>query len=384
MAYHILVLNWQDITHPLGGGAEVHLQEIFKRIAASGHKVTFLSCRHPGAMEDETIDGIRIFRHGSRGLFNYHVPFLYKKLHREYKFDIVVDAINKVPLFTPLYVRNTPLLTIVHHLFRKTIFSEASFPAALYVYLMESMIGKVYRRNPFCVISDSTRRDVESFGIPQGKISLIDICVDHDLYKPDLQAKSPEPVISYLGRIKKYKSVDQLLNAFAIIKAQIPEAKLNVVGDGDDVPRLKQIARDMKLKDIQFLGFVSPEEKVRYLQQSHLVVNTSSKEGWGLTVIEANACGTIVVASDVEGLRDSVVDGETGLLYPYGDIQSLADNSVRILKDAALRRKMEQNALTWAARFHWDKSAMKTLELIDNVINAYPKIPDISDIGSGK
>ena len=368
MGYHILVLNWQDISHPLGGGAEVHLQEIFKRIARMGHEVTFLSCRYPDSLPEEYIDGIRIVRKGSRGLFNYHVPFAYRALRKRFHFDIVVDAINKVPFFSPLFIRDIPILAVVHHLFRTAIFREAFFPAALYVYTLESQVGRVYRNKPFCVISESTRRDVRDLGIPDEQIHLIDICVDHDLYKPNLASKTPYPLVSYLGRIKKYKSVDHLVRAFAIIKREVPDARLVLLGDGDDVPRLKQLAAQLGLSGVEFLGWVKSEEKVRYLQMSHVVANPSSKEGWGLTVIEANACGTPVVASDVPGLRDSVRDGETGFLYPYGDIGNLAEKTIRILKDSSLRTEIERNAIEWAARFHWDKSAEKTMELIRRVV----------------
>lgn len=380
MAHHILVLNWQDITHPLGGGAEVHLHEIFKRIVGLGHEVTFLSCHYPGAKTEEHLDGIRIIRHGSRAMFNYHVPFIYRRLRREFSFDIVVDAINKIPMFTPLFIRETPTLTIVHHLFRKSIFTEAALPAALYVYCMESLVGLIYRKKPFCVISESTRKDVKALRISENQISLIDICVDHDLYKPALPSKTPYPLISYLGRIKRYKSVDHVLHAFVKIKDALPEAQLVILGDGDDLPRLKTITHDLNLKDVTFLGFIEPEEKVKYLQKSHLVVNPSSKEGWGLTVIEANACGTPVVASDVPGLRDSVVDGRTGFLFPYGDVNTLADRTIQILQDGSLRRKMEEDALKWAARFHWDVSAQKTLDLIEKIILSYPEIPKMNSL----
>ena len=116
MKLNILLINWQDIKNPLGGGAEVHAHEIFRRIAAAGHSVTQLSCSFPGAESEELIDGIRVIRNGSRSLFNFAVPAAYRALCKEQKFDVVIDDINKIPFYTPVFVRK-PIVAILHHLF---------------------------------------------------------------------------------------------------------------------------------------------------------------------------------------------------------------------------------------------------------------------------
>ena len=121
MYFNILVINWQDITNPLGGGAEVHLHEIFRRIVKNGHKVTLLCSKYIGSLDEEIVDGIRILRRGNRNTFNFTVPGVYRELIQENDFDIVFDDINKIPFFTPLFVKK-PLVAIVHHFFGKTIF----------------------------------------------------------------------------------------------------------------------------------------------------------------------------------------------------------------------------------------------------------------------
>src|SRR5262245_14502539 len=133
---NILVLNWQDITHPSGGGAEVHLHEIFTRVASRGHSVTLYCCAHEGAPAEEMLDGIRIIREGSRSLFNFSVLLRYALRFRKEAYDIVIDDMNKIPFFTPLYVRK-PLLTIIHHFFGKSIFREAGLIAGTYVHIAE-------------------------------------------------------------------------------------------------------------------------------------------------------------------------------------------------------------------------------------------------------
>jgi glycosyltransferase involved in cell wall biosynthesis len=177
------------------------------------------------------------------------------------------------------------------------------------------------------------------------------------------------PIIGYVGRIKKYKSVDHLLRAFAIVLKIIPNAKLIIIGDGDGKPAFEQLSHELQIDHAAtFTGFLPLEEKVRQLNQMQIVVNTSAKEGWGLTVTEANACGVPAVASDVPGLRDAVIDGETGLLYEYGNIEQLAEKILLLLRDEHLRTRLTNGALEYAQSLTWDKSAKIMLEVIDKVL----------------
>ena len=364
----ILVLNWQDIKNPLGGGAEVHLHEIFKRLVDRGHSVTLFCSSFSGAAPEETIDGIRVIRRGSRNLFNFIVPLMYQSRLRRERFDVVVDDINKIPFYTPLFVKG-PLLGMVLHLFDRSIFREAILPAALYVYGSERLALSVYKDTPIAVISESTRQELMEHGFPEQNLTNVKIAVNHELYKALEIPKSPVPHVGYLGRIKKYKSVDHLVRAFGIVKKVIPEAKLTVVGDGDALPMLEGLARELGVgESVQFTGFVSPEEKVRLINQMHVVVNTSAKEGWGLTVTEANACGVPVVASDVPGLRDSVIDGKTGLLYEYGNIEQLAEKILLVLRDEHLRSRLAAEAVTYSKTFSWDDCAERMMGMIEKVV----------------
>lgn len=365
--YNILAINWQDIRNPLGGGAEVHFHEIFKRVAALGHSVTLLCCRFPGALPDEELDGIRIVRRGGRSWFNLVVPMAYAALARRHRYDIVIDDLNKIPFFTPLYVKE-PLLALIHHFFGRSIYLQTNRLAAGYVYYSEKLVPHVYRRTPFAAVSNSTALELSAAG-HQSWIELLPNAVDGNAYRPDPAGRSQEPLIGYLGRLKKYKSVDHLLHAFAVVLAKEPRARLLIIGDGDDRDRLQKAGRDLGLADrITFTGHVTQEEKNRYLNQLWLAVNPSPKEGWGLTVIEANACGVPVVAADVPGLRDSVVHERTGLLYPYGDTTAMTAAIHSLLANNERRRLMGEEALAWAAEFTWERSAQKAVEIIDRAI----------------
>ncbi len=365
---NILVLNWQDITHPLGGGAEVHFHEIFKRVVAAGHRVTLLSCFYENAPYEEIIDGIRIVRHGTRDFFNYSVPRAYRQLAAQEKFDIVIDDLNKIPFYTPFFVKE-PLLAIAHHFFGKSIFLEVSFQYAAYVYLSEMLVRFVYRRTPFAVVSESTRKELRAWGIK--KIDLLPNAVDMSRYQVLPEAKSKRPVIGYLGRIKKYKSVDHIIRAMPEMLKRVPNVVLKIIGDGDALPELKKLAAELGVDaNIQFTGHVSHDEKVRLINESWLVVNPSSKEGWGLTVIESNACRVPVVAADSPGLRDSVVDGETGTLYEYGNLNKMAEAVIDLIQDENKRSRYETNAFNWAQKWNWDESAHKAISIIEKIIQS--------------
>ncbi len=370
---NILIFNWQDITNPLAGGAEVHLHEVFERIAARGHHVTLFCHRYPGSAEEEVRNGIRIVRRGGRFLFNFHVFLEYLRRFRKEYYDVIIDDVNKIPFYTPLFVHK-PIQGITHHLFGKSIFLEAPWPLALYVYLSERLIKPIYKNVHFIIGSPSTYNEYCLWGFPESKIAIINYCVNHSIYYPDPTGEYNRNLIGYFGRLKKYKSVDHLILAFVDLLKVNPDLRLQIIGDGDDRPRLEALVKEKRLTErVNFLGFINEKEKAPTLQKMNLVVNTSSKEGWGLTVVEANACGTPVVAANVQGLRDSVKHGETGLLYEYGNIQDLVEKIRTILDNPVLRQRLREKALEWAKSFNWEDAADKTLEYIYRTIQDYHK-----------
>jgi glycosyltransferase involved in cell wall biosynthesis len=237
---------------------------------------------------------------------------------------------------------------------------------AAYVWGSELLLSRVYRGCPFLVISDSTRQDLISRGIPAGKITVSHCGIDHGTYVPAHGTEPADPpLIVHLGRMKRYKNVDHVLKAMPLIWEREPRARLVLAGAGEYLPRLKEISRRLGLDDrVEFAGYLTLPRIVALLQRATVVLNTSSKEGWGLTVVEANACGCPVVAYDVPGLRDSVADGETGFLVPFRDIPALADRAKALLSDRALRERLGKAAREWAVKFSWDTAADEMLDMI--------------------
>ncbi len=366
---NILALNWNDLKNPYSGGAEVHLEELLRRLVGYGHKVTLFCSGWEGCQEREEIKGINIIRKGNRYNFNLIAPLHLRRIVKENNFDILVEDINKIPFYTPLYL-NIKTLVVVPHLFATTVFHEINFVLGSYIYLAEKPMVTIYKKNMFNVISESTAQDMVDRGLSRERISIIHCGIDSQFYKHDRSVeKYSDPTILYLGRIKKYKSIQHLVTAFQKIKEKLPTAKLIIVGAGDYRDQLKSQAKSLQINEsVEFAGFVSKEKKLEILRKSHVAVLPSLKEGWGLTNIEANAVGTTVVAADSPGLRDSVSNNVSGMLYEYGNIDQLTEKLLIILRDKELRERLQVGALEWSKQFDWDIAAKEFEKLIERVV----------------
>lgn len=364
-------MNWLDRENPQAGGAELHFFEIFRRVAARGHTITLLASGFPGAAARGTIDGIEVRRYGGRETFALVGRRAIRQALREAWFDVVVEDINKLPLFTPTLTR-LPIYAIVPHLFGLTAFREASWPVAAVVSLAELPIPLVYRRAAFHAISESTRDDLKRRGIPGDRIRVIYPGVDASWYAPDpASRREAVPTFLYVGRLKRYKGVATALQALALLRARGLTARLDILGQGDDQPRLEALVARLHLGDgVRFLGFVPEEEKRDRLRRAWAVVFPSAKEGWGISNVEAAACGTPAIASDRPGLRESVRHGETGLLVPHGNPQALADAMAQLAGDPSLVARMGSAARRFAEGFSWDHAAGQTETHLEETVNA--------------
>jgi glycosyltransferase involved in cell wall biosynthesis len=366
MKRRILVLNERDPRNPLTGGAETHVFEIFSRLVRRGHEVTLLAAGFRGGASDEIVDGVRVRRFANRYLYYFLVPWMARRHAREA--DVVVDVLNKLPFLSPWFVP-LPCMAIVHHLFGTTAFRQVPFPIALVTWLMERLIPVAYARVPMLAISPSTKADLVARGIEAAHIHVVPPGVDKATHKALDDGLHRQPLVVWIGRLEPYKRADVAIDAMNDVLAAIPEARLVVVGAGGARASLEEHARARGLGDhVRFTGFVSEEEKISWIQQAAVVVQTSEKEGWGMTMIEASICNTVPIASDVEGLRDSVQHDRSGLLVPYGDAGALAAAILRVLTDPALRARLVVGGLEWSQRFGWDEVADDTLSLIEETL----------------
>jgi len=262
----LLVLNWQDHENPRAGGAELHLREIFTRLVGRGHGVDLLCSAWETAPQRANLGGIEVHRIGNRNTYPFLARRYFERNLRANNYDVVIEDLNKVPLYTPLW--GVPkLVALVHHLFGATVFREAPAPLAAAVWLSERPLGALYKKVPFEAVSVSTADDLVARGIPRHAIRVIYNGVDSSSLTPNPVERSEKPLFVYLGRLKKYKRVDVVIRAFA--ELNVPEATLEIAGTGDYRARLEGLVNSLGLSDrVKFLGFISEEAKLHLLRRA--------------------------------------------------------------------------------------------------------------------
>ncbi|MDB5238796.1 MAG: glycosyltransferase [Candidatus Parcubacteria bacterium] len=371
---HILIFNWRDTESVFAGGAETYIQSLASRWVKDGHSVTLFTSNDGHQQPNGWISGVRIIRRG--GFYGvYACAALYYMFKLRGKFDAIIDCENGIPFFTPLYAKE-PVFCLIHHIHQDIFRQYLMWPLAkLASFLEKDLMPLVYRHMRFITVSESSKKDMEALHITDKPVEIVYPGVDTKFLTPGM--KSATPLVSYVGRIRAYKSVDVLARAFVEVRKAIPAAKLVIAGDGDGRDKLVALLRKLDLGDsITLLGKVSEEEKRRILRESWISVNPSSMEGWGITSIEANACGTPVIASNVPGLRDSVRHGKNGLLVPHGDVAAFASNIIDLLSDAELRSSLSLESVAWAQNFTWQKSSEEFIRIVSRPVANQALVPE--------
>ncbi len=372
----LLFLNWRDLGHPRAGGAEVYCQEVAERFAAAGAEVTLFASRFPGAPPTEVRRGVRVLRAG--GTFGvYASAARYLRAHRD-EYDAVVDFQNGIPFFAPLSAgRRTAVVCVIHHVHQQQFALHFPWPVSRVGQLLEGPVSRrVYARRPVVVVSPSTRRDVRRQLRLRGPIHV----VPNGLAAPEeavTRDRSRSPRIAVTSRLVSHKRFDLLLEALPGLRGRWPDLQVDIAGDGPERPALEERARALGLTDVvSFHGFVDGPTKDRLVAAAWLTVSPSQAEGWGLTVIEANAAGVPAVAFDVPGLRDSIVAGETGwLLPPDRALADGLDDALRTLEDGAVAEQYAERCRAWADRFSWDATAERVAAVVMGEVERVRQLP---------
>lgn len=362
--YRILIFNWRDTKHKWAGGAEVYVHELAKRLVAEGNSVTLFAGNGTRNLTDEVIDGVRIYRRG--GFYTVYLwAFVYYFIHFRRKFDIIIDSENGIPFFTPLYTGRRKFL-LIHHVHQEVFRKSLAKPfSTIALFLEAKLMPFVYRNVQVITVSPSSKNEIMRLKLTKKEPLVIYNGVDLTSYK--VAPKTSQPVILYLGRLQYYKSLNVLLIAAKKVLRKFPQATFIIAGEGEEKNKLIGFAEKLGILDkVRFVGHVSESEKINLMQKAWVFVNPSFMEGWGITTIEAAACGTPTVASDVPGLRDSVKDKSTGYLVKYRDFDGFAKSIIRLIERKSTRQRMSKEASLWAQGFNWDKSTTELLSAIDS------------------
>ncbi|MBI2596871.1 glycosyltransferase family 4 protein [Candidatus Daviesbacteria bacterium] len=371
---NILIFSWRGPGHPHAGGAEKSTHEHAKGWVKAGYSVTLFTSDYAGCKPEEVIDGVRIIRNGTQILGVHLKAFLWFISNNQDKFDLVVDQFHGIPFFTPLYVR-VKKLAFIHELTKEVWRLNALpkpinlIPAVLGTILEPYVFKFFYRNIPFMTGSDSTKEELINWGIPRNNISV----VHHGLEQPPFKKIPPKErkkTLIFLGALAKDKGIEEAIKVFSLVNARGGKFKFWIAGKGEKnyTSYLKTMAEKNGLKqNIVFWGYVSENQKYQLLAKSHLLVNTSFREGWGLVVLEAASVGTPTVGFDVPGLRDSIIDGKTGVLSSR-DPNEASSKILGILKDNQRYNLLRKNGIEWAKKFTWKKSSTLSLKLIEKIV----------------
>jgi glycosyltransferase involved in cell wall biosynthesis/O-antigen/teichoic acid export membrane protein len=357
LAVHILVLTDRDWTHPQGGGTGTNLYGQVSRWLAWGHRVSVIGAGYEGAEPVERHGELTMYRVGGRStVFPRAIWKQWRGLVPDA--DVVLEVINGITFLTPLWMR-TPRVALVHHVHTDHYEREMGRAGKVAGLFLETLPLKLlYAGSPFVVISHATQRDLEPFGIPPETVTVNHIGVELDAFSPGKRA--PEPMLLFLGRLKKYKRVEMLLDTVEAL----PDVTLEIAGDGDHRADIEaELARRGIGERVILHGHVTEAKKVELLQRAWVNLTASSAEGWCLTVMEAAVCKTPSVAMRVGGLPESIEENVTGFLADDGE--ELTAHVRRLVEDDELRERMGQAAHDRAQEFTWDRTARRTLDVLE-------------------
>ncbi|MCD4534828.1 glycosyltransferase family 4 protein [Nocardioides sp. cx-169] len=348
---HVVFLSWRDTRNPEGGGAERYLEKVAEGLAELGCRVTILCAAHAAAPPDETVDGVRYVRRGSK-LTVYLRGMLALALGRLGHVDVVVDVQNGLPFFSRLVTR-APVVVLVHHVHREqwgVLFGPAL--ARLGWWIERSFAPWLYRRSQYVAVSHATRGELRELGVDLDRIAIVHNGTDR-VVRVD-ETKAPYPTIAVVGRLVPHKQVEHAIDAVVALRQDFPGIRLQAVGSGWWEANLRAYAVEKDASDIvTFHGHVDELTKHEIYARAWLLALPSIKEGWGLVIGEAAMHATPTVAyASAGGTRESVRDGMTGLLVADQDEFTAAVR--RLLCDQELRDRLGAGALMMSHSYTWE------------------------------
>jgi glycosyltransferase involved in cell wall biosynthesis len=359
--HRVHFVAWRDLDDPEAGGSELHAHKIASLWAAAGLDITFRTSAVPGAPEALTRDGYRVLRRSGRyavfpgasweGIRMGHRPG-----------DALVEIWNGMPFLSPLWYRG-PSLVFLHHVHAEMWGMVLPPTLARLGDLMERRIApRFYRSSRIVTLSESSRAEiVEMLALPFERVTVAPPGVDAR-FSPGGQ-RSPTPLVVAVGRLVPVKRFDVLLRALTKVKADQPDLRAVIIGEGYERPALEALRDELGATEwVSMPGRVDDGQLVSWYRRAWVVASSSKREGWGMTLTEAAACGTPAVATAIAGHADAVLDGESGLLVD--DPAELSVALGRVLGDEVLRSRLSKGALARARWFSWDVTARRALEAL--------------------
>ena len=361
----VLILNWRCPKNPLSGGAEKVTLEHASSWVKKGLDVAWLSGNFSNGKREEIIDGVKIFRFGNSYSIYFLAPFIYWFRFKG-NFDLVIDEIHGLPFLSPLWAWKSKKLAYIHEVAQEIWDETFSFPINFLGKFYEKVYFWFYKKTPFLTVSNSTKEDLIRYGINKKNITVIPNGL---LLTPvnKIPTKEKNLTLLFVGRLVKMKGIEDALKIFAEINKKIPQSKFWIVGSGEKkyVEKIKQLTKDLKIeKSCIFFGFVDENKKIKLYQKAHFLLHTSVREGFGLTVIEANSQGTPVFAFDSPGLRDLIKNNINGFLFDPKEENLCTKYAISLFKNDYQYKKLQISSIEFSEQFNWKNITKISYDLI--------------------
>lgn len=349
---------FRDLDDPDAGGSEEHASQVAAHLAAAGREVVLHTARVKGAPQEVERDGFRVVRRGGRlGVFATSV--LDELTGRLGRADGLIEIFHGVPFFTPLWSRR-PQVGVVHHVHLGTWDVLLPGPLGRIGEAVERhLVPRVYRGRTLLTAAPSALDEiVEHYRVDRSDVAVAPHGID-PRFAPG-GVRHPRPLVVAVARLMPQKGISDLLAVLARVAPQVPGLEAVVVGDGPHRARFEAEAAGLGLDGVvSFAGRAGDAELLEWYRRAWVVVSASHREGFGLTLIEAAACGTPVVARRIPGHVDALAHDRSGLLAD--GVDGLAAAVVGVLSDPALRDRLSRGALEHAQSFRWDRSTAALL-----------------------
>ncbi len=353
------------VCYPTYGGSGVVATELGLGLARKGHQVHFITYRQPARLNSFQEN---IYYHevssADYPLFEYppYDTALASKLVDVVKYENldILHVHYAIPHAAIAYMakkillgegRYVPVVTTLHGTDITLVGSHNAFAPVV--------AFSINKSDGVTAVSQSlAKQTYETFKI-DNEIKVIYNFIDFDRFKKvdkdhfkKAIAPDGERILVHTSNFRKVKRVDDVIRIFQKVYEKVP-SKLLLIGDGPERHNLEQLCREIGLcNEIRFLGKQDAVEEL--LALADLFIMPSASESFGLAALEAMACEVPVISSNVGGLPEVNIDGKTGYLSDLGDVEAMAANAIRLLKDDELHQEFRENALEQAKRFDID------------------------------
>lgn len=365
-----LFLNWRCPKHPKAGGAEYVTMQLAQALLKQGWEVVWFSAWADGLAREEVLDGVRMVRAGGPLTVQGAARRWYKKQPKGY-FDFVLDQSHGLPFFAPAWVKE-PCMYFIHEVTGRIALYMVPWPFGWLYKSLEPLIIKFYAKTPALTISNSTYKDMVEYGM-KAPVTVLTLGLDTKPVAklPSWSQKEQDLTVVMAARLVPLKRPDEAIKMMSHLVKRQPRAKLWVLGSGKPkyIAYLQRLAAQLGLtKNVRFFGYVSYEKRKELMARAHFLTITSVKEGWGLTVPESNAVGTVAVTYNIAGVRDSNHDGETGLLAPHNTPADLATTIDALFNDQKRYAKLQRAAWEWSKTLQWSKPQNDFVAVVNKLV----------------